>query len=389
MRSLQARWAQLAAEIDRAAETDLAFGMHTGNWLAWATSAPAHDARRRVRVSRIFDHFVGFSDALSTAAISWEHCVALDNVCNWRNRDNLVAVEDELLSLADALSFEDWQQQLIAIARMADPDGTDPDSSDESLSARIVGDQVAVSGQLNATNGALFRAALNRLADEIFRQHRHDHSITGVPIPDRGALRAAALMELVRRANATDPENAVPAKPEALIVLEPDDDGWSAATIDGDELPTAPAVALLSDALVSFARRDTLGNIIAMSAPRRLVTQRLRRLLNLRDGGCVFPGCSASVDWCDAHHVTHWIHGGKSVPENLALLCRHHHGVVHRNGWEMTIDATQHVHFITPGGRQFEGERRTPHERRLQRNAHRNLFRQPDPPAAEGTQLAS
>jgi len=36
---------------------------------------------------------------------------------------------------------------------------------------------------------------------------------------------------------------------------------------------------------------------------------------------------------------------------NLALLCRHHHRVVHRNGWTMTTHAHGGFTFTTPTGR--------------------------------------
>ena len=30
--------------------------------------------------------------------------------------------------------------------------------------------------------------------------------------------------------------------------------------------------------------------------------------------------------------------GGPTTIDNLALLCRHHHGVIHRTGWQMTLN---------------------------------------------------
>ncbi len=36
--------------------------------------------------------------------------------------------------------------------------------------------------------------------------------------------------------------------------------------------------------------------------------------------------------WCDAHHIDHWAHGGATTLPNLLLLCRRHHGLVHRTG---------------------------------------------------------
>jgi len=76
-----------------------------------------------------------------------------------------------------------------------------------------------------------------------------------------------------------------------------------------------------------------------------------RRVLAVRDGGCVFPGCGAQPSWCDAHHLIYWEHHGDTDLHNLALRCRHHHGVVHRKGWTMTTHPDRGHTFTTPTGR--------------------------------------
>ena len=77
----------------------------------------------------------------------------------------------------------------------------------------------------------------------------------------------------------------------------------------------------------------------------------------VRDGGCVFPGCDAPPSWVDLHHVIHWGDDGLTVLENLASLCRHHHGVTHRKGWSMTATADEWFIWTTPGGRTLHSQR--------------------------------
>jgi hypothetical protein len=55
-----------------------------------------------------------------------------------------------------------------------------------------------------------------------------------------------------------------------------------------------------------------------------------RRLIAVRDGGCVFPGCPAPVPWCDVHHLHHRAHGGGRALDNGVLLCRRHHTLLHQ-----------------------------------------------------------
>ncbi|SDG45385.1 protein of unknown function [Lentzea fradiae] len=63
----------------------------------------------------------------------------------------------------------------------------------------------------------------------------------------------------------------------------------------------------------------------------------IRRLLVARDQGCSFPGCDRPPKHCDAHHVRFWSQGGETSVHNAALLCRHHHTLVHRSEWEVKL----------------------------------------------------
>ena len=67
----------------------------------------------------------------------------------------------------------------------------------------------------------------------------------------------------------------------------------------------------------------------------RVVQPAQRTALAVRDGGCVFPGCDRPLAWCEAHHLVHWLHGGPTDLDNLALLCRAHHQAVHEGGWRL------------------------------------------------------
>jgi hypothetical protein len=69
---------------------------------------------------------------------------------------------------------------------------------------------------------------------------------------------------------------------------------------------------------------------------QRLFTTRQRIALAARDGGCLFPQCDRPPAWCEAHHITPWNHGGRTDVADGVLLCRHHHLLVHNNGWHIT-----------------------------------------------------
>ena len=69
----------------------------------------------------------------------------------------------------------------------------------------------------------------------------------------------------------------------------------------------------------------------------RTVPDGMRRALIVRDGGCSFPGCTRRPKRCHAHHIKHWIDHGPTALENLTLLCRFHHTVIHHDQWQIAM----------------------------------------------------
>ncbi len=64
----------------------------------------------------------------------------------------------------------------------------------------------------------------------------------------------------------------------------------------------------------------------------RVVSDAQRRALILRDIGCVYPGCTAPPNQCEAHHLKHWADNGPTDLANLALVCFRHHRHLHARG---------------------------------------------------------
>ncbi|MFO0749209.1 MAG: HNH endonuclease signature motif containing protein [Myxococcota bacterium] len=68
----------------------------------------------------------------------------------------------------------------------------------------------------------------------------------------------------------------------------------------------------------------------------------------MRDGGCRFPGC-ANRRWLDAHHIEHWVDGGRTARDNLVLLCSEHHRLVHEGGFRIERRGGE-LAFVRPDG---------------------------------------
>jgi hypothetical protein len=82
---------------------------------------------------------------------------------------------------------------------------------------------------------------------------------------------------------------------------------------------------------------------------KRLFTGHQRRALELRDKGCVVPGCDRPPSWCIAHHAREqWAHGGEIDLDDGVLLCPHHHRVLHNDGWDIHFAADGIPELIPP-----------------------------------------
>jgi len=95
---------------------------------------------------------------------------------------------------------------------------------------------------------------------------------------------------------------------------------------------------------------DSAGNPLDIGRKTRAVPPALRRALHARDAGCRFPGCNHHR-FVDAHHIEHWADGGKTSIDNLVLLCRRHHRLVHEGGFGLDKIADGRIRFTRPDGR--------------------------------------
>ncbi len=127
---------------------------------------------------------------------------------------------------------------------------------------------------------------------------------------------------------------------------------------DGTRLSCETSRRLTCDAAVVRIRYDTDGSVLDVGRKRRTIPPALRRALEVRDRGCCFPGCGCR--FTAVHHIRHWADQGETKLSNCALLCAHHHRLVHESGWKMDWWGEGRPVFFSPRGRIFYGGRREP-----------------------------
>ncbi len=111
---------------------------------------------------------------------------------------------------------------------------------------------------------------------------------------------------------------------------------------DGPAVPSETARRLCCDGEV----------VTGHGRKRRVVSPALRTSLERRDRRCRFPGC-VRRHGLHAHHIRHWVHGGSTDAENLVMLCRFHHRLVHEEGFSIAHEDGG-LCFRRPDGRELE-----------------------------------
>ena len=122
---------------------------------------------------------------------------------------------------------------------------------------------------------------------------------------------------------------------------------------DGTRLSAETSRRLSCDASVVRLGEGPDGSLLDVGRKTRTIPPALRRALESRDRGCRFPGCG--LRFTDAHHVRQWADGGATKLDNLVLLCRFHHRLVHEEGYTLHAprggrvnSPDQRLYFLDP-----------------------------------------
>ena len=141
--------------------------------------------------------------------------------------------------------------------------------------------------------------------------------------------------------------------------LSKDDSDGRCKLDDGPRLAPDTVRRIACDGSLLHITEDIAGNPLDIGRKTRAVPQALRRALRSRDGGCRFPGCTHDR-FVDAHHIEHWADGGKTSIDNLVLLCRRHHRLVHEGGFGLEKVADGRIRFTRPDSRVIDDHPRLP-----------------------------
>ena len=301
------------------------------DWLAYRFNVSARTAVLWVEVSHALVRLPLIAAAFEDGRFSWDQI-------KWLARFATTTEDAELASWAQGLSPSQLESMYYRRRRLTRKDAQ---ATHESRELRTRWSQrtrmFKFWGQLPEDSGTLLEKTLQEYAESA-----PTNPDSGERLPQH-QLYADALVDLASAKAATsDPDRAnivVHVDAEALV------------TGDGNgELENGVQLAMDSvwrracDARVQISVTG-----VGVGRVRRTVPPALSRELRRRDQCCRFPGCGRRRGLV-AHHVHHWAHGGRTDPDNLVLLCRYHHWLMHEGDWRIRLTSGGRVAFVRPDG---------------------------------------
>jgi len=339
------------------------------HWLTIATGIALWNSREMLRVGYALRELPRIHAAFADGRLSFDKVRALTHVAT---------NEDEAIWLDIALQASGSQLARICLQYRRSIAVDDPDRAAKQRARRRVvswwlddDGMLALYATLPPEEGRLVLTAIESAvvhpvaghtggpdSEALASTSASDPCAEGEADHPYGARRADALVRICERW-LDDAAAAAPAgTASADLVVHVDVDTLTGADAGGRcHLEGGPAISVHAarrlgcDAtLVTVLERD--GVPLDVGRSRRVVSGRMRRLLQLRDDGCRYPGCAVPAADTEGHHVVHWVDGGPTDLPNLVSLCRFHHHRHHDGAFR--IVATEGDAHRRDGGFRFE-----------------------------------
>ncbi|WP_420878902.1 DUF222 domain-containing protein [Rhodococcus sp. (in: high G+C Gram-positive bacteria)] len=378
---LEALRAAIVAEIDeRAVSFDTLGFRSVKQWLAANTLLEVPAAARILALGRMLSRQPEIADAFNAGDISAEHASLIGKFCETPPRgmplEALDSCRKVLLDAASgpAATTTTVRTCISRLERIFECDELPPSEDterNEFHASKTLNGRVAVKGDLDAVTGEMLLTALSALTKP--GNPADDPAGSRTPAQKR----ADAFAEILRRyLDSGDAPIEGGEKPHLSLHVNAADLARSGADhgqfdqsddqdsgrktspdMFGDKdvarmphlgpLTIATARRLACDChLTPIVMHD--GVPIDLGRTSRTVSKKQRRALIARDHGCAFPGYGAPPAHCEGHHIKHWADGGPTDLDNLVLLCRYHHQLLHHSHWDVRIGADRHPWFTPP-----------------------------------------
>ena len=336
---------ELAAHINAATwrllalirEYDLRSGWNGGgtkscaHWLNWKCGIALGAAREKVRVAHALAGLPRVNEAFRIGSLSYSKVRAMTRVATPANEDYLLMIAQH----GTAAHVERLVQAYRRIGR---------DEAQAQLENRKVTGYVdedgsyVIRGRLTPEQGERLMLALDAAVNAMPR----DDDLTP-------ARRRADALERLADSYLSGREGDSAGGDRYTVHVHTQAADLAAAVIDEQDVSAETSRCAACDCGVVHWLENDRGQALDIGRRSRNIAPALRRALEHRDGGCTFPGCTTRRH-VDAHHVVRWADGGETKLDNLVLLCRHHHRLVHEGGYAVDLLASGEKRFRDPSG---------------------------------------
>ena len=337
------------------------------HWLNWKCGIALGSAREKVRVAHALQSLPQISSALRGGRISYSKVRAMTRVATEQNEEYLLMIADHgtashverlvrnyrKVKRSEALKRDNQRHALRELNWYIDDDGS------YVLKARLgpeQGGRITQALELAETSSHSETAMYSEAPIAARRADALERVADGYLAGElKGELKGELNGELKgAKGSLSGGDRCTIHLHTDINTLEEDGDGAEAALASGGSVSAETSRRLACDCGVVHWLEDATGhargNTLDIGRRSRSIPPAIRRALEHRDGGCRFPGCTAR-HYVDAHHIRHWADGGETRLDNLLLLCRHHHRLVHEGGYSLTLHENAEPVFATPKGR--------------------------------------
>ena len=310
---------------------------HCADWLHWRCDLSLNAAREKVRVAHALKTLPAISSAFRDGELSYSKVRALTRVADRDNENELITFA--LKTTAARVEERCREQRCGTVASVAEANRA---HALRSLTIRRSPDRgtMTITVELPLEAGELIDKALDKARDDSLNPEFAGESWQ--------ARQADALVTMARDYLSGEHGTSAGTAENYLVNVHVE----RSALSDGkgrSGLPVESVKRIACDADTVTIVEDEHGEPLSVGRKTRTVPTAIKRALQARDRGCVFPGCH-NARFVDAHHVKHWSAGGETSLGNLMLLCSRHHRLVHEGGYRIDKDYSDRWIFKRPDG---------------------------------------
>lgn len=326
------------------------------HWLNWKCGINLGAAREKVRVAHALKDLPRISEVFRQGEVSYSKVRAMTRVATEKNEDYLLQIARH----GTAAHVERLVRNYRKVKRIEALERDNERHAVRALDWYFDDDDcLMLKGRFTPEQGIVIKKVLELIVDEDFEEQKDVSAETSVdeietrsePISQR---RADALVRMAE--GYLSKSGAVNSGDRYLVhvhtdmeTLKADGAGAESEIDEGRNVSAETSRRLSCDAGVVHWLENKEGETLSVGRKTRTIPPAIRRALKRRDKGCRFPGCTCNR-FVDAHHIAHWADGGETSVDNLVLLCRRHHRLVHEEGFGVHSKADGQVSFTDPQG---------------------------------------